>query len=139
MIWWRSRGIRGSSETFANGCRPSPSQTIPSGSEIALTSAMCSRNSRAVSCRLVSGAPESSSWPPGLEGDGAAVALEADELAGVGERLPAVLALDRREQRVDPALALVGNRRRGSSRTGPSFSCSVPTRQSARGVSPSRK
>ena len=75
----------------------------------------------------------------GLERDRAAVALESDELPGVGERLPAVLALDRREQRVDAALALVGN---GPQRLRVQAELLVlgadpPVR--ARGVSPSRK
>jgi len=42
-----------------------PSQTIPSSAEIAFTSAMCSLNSRAVSWTVASGAPDSSSCPPG--------------------------------------------------------------------------
>ena len=83
---------------------------MPSGSATVLTWSRCSWTSEQVSCRVLTGAPESSNWPPGSR-----VTLARPRCSAIGrpcllQRLPAEALGQALEQRPHAALALVGQR-----------------------------
>ena len=83
---------------------------MPSGAATARTWSRCSCTSQQVSCRVLTGRPESSNWPPGSR-----VTLASPLRSAIGRlcsltRLPAELARQALEQRADAPLALVRQR-----------------------------